>query len=476
MNTISSKTNTLNTHVPKEVRRAIGKPSGKRMTLPSAVSDLLTRLRSAGHSAYVVGGCVRDSLLGLTPKDWDLCTSALPEQIQQVFHGYHTVETGLKHGTLTVIVDHIPYEITTFRVDGTYTDHRHPDSVSFVDNIKEDLARRDFTVNAMAWSPAAGLTDPFGGQEDLQAGVIRCVGEPGKRFEEDALRILRALRFASVYDFAIDPATDRALRRMAPDLSRVAAERIRDELLKLLCGKACGRILRAFPEVLAVIIPEIGPMIGYDQQNHHHTWDLWEHTVRGVEGVPPDPVLRLTMLLHDTGKPSVRTTDENGEGHYKKHQLVSAEIALRVAGSLHLSNDFRDRLVTLVRYHDISLRTESGGINTDRSFLLRRLNRFGEENLRALFLIHCADRIATGYSSPEREQARLQERIAALDALLAEKPCFTLKNLAVNGHDLQAAGLRGKAVGEALNTLLEAVMDGKVENKKAALLEYIRNS
>ncbi|MBR2855264.1 MAG: HD domain-containing protein, partial [Clostridia bacterium] len=307
-----------------------------------------------------------------------------------------------------------------------------------------------------------------------QKGLIRCVGDPEKRFGEDALRILRALRFASVYDFTVDPDTDRALRRMAPDLKRVAGERIREEVLKLLCGKGCGRILREYPEVLAEVLPEIRPMIGYDQQNHHHSWDLWEHTVRAVENVPPDPLLRLTMLLHDTGKPSVRTTDESGEAHYFRHQQVSADIALRAAETLRLSNDFRDRLVTLVRYHDIPLRTESGKINTDRSFLLRRLNRFGEADLRALFVIHCADRIATGYSSPERERARLRERIAALDALLADKPCFTLKDLAVNGHDLSAAGLRGKAVGEALNALLEAVMDGKVPNEKAALLEYVR--
>jgi tRNA nucleotidyltransferase (CCA-adding enzyme) len=342
-----------------------------------------------------------------------------------------------------------------------------------VDNIKEDLARRDFTVNAMAWSPASGLADPFGGQADLQNRLIRCVGDPEKRFEEDALRILRALRFAAVYDFAIDPATDRALRRMAPDLKRVAGERVREELLKLLCGKACGRILRDYPEVLAEILPDLRPMIGYDQQNHHHSWDLWEHTVLSIENIPPDPLLRLTMLLHDTGKPSVRTTDAKGEGHYKGHQQASAEIALRAAETLHLSNEFRDRLVTLVRYHDITLHDENGGINTGRAFLLRRLNRFGEQDLRALFLIHCADRIATGYSSPEREQARLQERIAALDALLAEQPCFTLKDLAVNGNDLKAAGLQGKAVGEALNFLLNAVMDGKVENNKESLLEYV---
>ncbi len=445
------------------------------INLPADVAVLLAMLRDAGYPAYAVGGCVRDALLGIEPHDWDICTSALPAEMQQVFRGLHTVETGLKHGTLTVVVNHVPYEITTFRVDGAYTDHRHPDTVSFVDNIAEDLSRRDFTVNAMAWSPDAGLVDLFGGREDLAAGVIRCVGEPALRFDEDALRVLRALRFASVYDFTIDPATDAAARKLAPSLAGVAGERIREELLKLLCGRGAGRILRAYPDILSEIIPEIRPMIGYDQQNHHHSYDLWEHTVRAVENMPPEADLRLAMLLHDTGKPLVRTTDEHGEGHYRGHQQASAEIAARAADTLRLDNATRDRVLLLVRYHDIPLRTESGEINLDRSFLLRKLNRFGETDLRDLIRIHRADRIATGYSSPEREDRRMKERLDALDALLAEKPCYTLKDLAVNGHDLQAAGLRGKEIGETLQRLLEDVMDGRVENSRDALLRAVRS-
>ena len=443
--------------------------------LPEDVAALLAMLRDAGFPAYTVGGCVRDALLGITPHDWDICTSALPDQMQQVFKDLHTVETGLKHGTLTVVVNHVPYEITTFRVDGEYTDHRHPDSVSFVDNIAEDLSRRDFTVNAMAWSPDSGLVDLFGGREDLAAGVIRCVGDPALRFDEDALRILRALRFASVYDFSIDPATDAAARKLAPSLHGVAGERIREELLKLLCGKGVGRILRAYPDVLSEIIPEIRPMIGYDQQNHHHSYDLWEHTVRAVENVPAEADFRLAMLLHDTGKPIVRTTDEHGEGHYKGHQAVSAEIAERAADALRLDNATRDRVILMVRYHDIPLRTETGEINLNRSFLLRKLNRFGEKDLRALIRIHRADRIATGYSSPEREDRRMKERLDALDALLAEQPCFTLKDLAVNGRDLQAEGLRGKEIGETLQRLLEAVMDGTLENTRDVLLQAVHH-
>ena len=443
------------------------------MDLPRPVSDLISRLEQAGFSAYAVGGCVRDTLLSQVPHDWDLCTSARPEEMMEVFRGEHVVETGLKHGTLTVVLDHIPYEITTFRTDGSYTDHRHPDSVTFVEDVSGDLSRRDFTVNAMAYSPHTGLVDLFGGQEDLDRGVIRCVGVPEERFREDALRILRALRFAAVFDFAIDPETEKALRLLAPSLSNVAAERIREEFFKLLCGPGAGRILRAFPDVLAHIVPEISVMVGYDQLNHHHSYDLWEHTVQGLENVPADPDLRLTMLLHDTGKPAVRVMDDKGEAHYRGHQAASAEIAERVTDDLRCDRETRDRVIRLVRYHDIPLRTESGEVNLDRSFLLRRLNKFGEKDLRALFLIHRADRIATGYSTREKEDRRMAERMAALDALLAEQPCFTLKDLAVNGNDLKAFWLKGPALGEALQQLLEAVMDGKVANEKDALNYFV---
>jgi tRNA nucleotidyltransferase (CCA-adding enzyme) len=443
------------------------------MNLPPEVSWLISRLEEAGFAAYAVGGCVRDSLLSLTPHDWDLCTSALPEQMQEIFRGQHVVETGLKHGTLAVVLNHVPYEITTFRADGPYTDHRHPDSVTFVSDVSGDLSRRDFTVNAMAYSPRSGLVDLFGGQEDLARRVIRCVGIPRDRFEEDALRILRALRFASVYDFSIDPETDRALRLLAPSLEKVAAERIREELFRLLCGEGAGRILREYPEVLACVIPDIRPMIGYDQRNHHHHFDLWEHTVQTVENVPAEADLRLTMLLHDTGKPAVCVLDDRGEAHYRGHQAASAEIAERVTDALRCDRETRERVIRLVRFHDIPLRTDSGAVNLDRSFLLRRLNRFGEKDLRDLFRIHRADRIATGYSSRPREDQRMEERMAALDALLAEKPCFTLKDLALKGGDLTAMGFRGPAVGAALQQLLEAVMDGRVPNEKASLHDFV---
>ncbi|MBQ6399626.1 MAG: tRNA nucleotidyltransferase [Clostridia bacterium] len=445
------------------------------MHLPAPVSDLISRLRAAGFPAYAVGGCVRDSLLGLPPHDWDLCTAASPEEMKRVFAGEQLAETGLKHGTLTVIRDHVPYEITTFRTEGPYTDHRHPDSVSFVPDVRADLARRDFTVNAMAYAPEEGVLDLFGGQEDLARRVIRCVGDPGERFGEDALRILRALRFAAVYDFSLEDETAAAVRALFPTLDRVAPERLREELLKLLCGPAAGRMLRAFPEVFSRIIPDLSPMVGYDQRNHHHRYDLWEHTVRAVENVPPEEDLRLTMLLHDTGKPAACTLDDAGEAHYRGHPRISADIAARVTEALRCSRAMQDRVTRLVLYHDIPLRTADGAPAVDRRFLLRRLNQFGEADLRALFLIHRADRIATGSTPPEREDARLRQRMEALDALLREKPCFTLKEMAVNGSDLTALGLRGPAVGEGLARLLSEVMEGRLPNEREALLAFVKS-
>ena len=391
--------------------------------------------------------------------------------MKRVFAGERIAETGLRHGTLTVIRDHIPYEITTFRTEGTYSDHRHPDSVSFVTDVREDLARRDFTINAMAWAPEEGLLDLFGGREDLDRGIIRCVGVPEERFEEDALRILRALRFASVYDFALDPDTSRAVRALYSTLDRVAAERLREELLKLLCGKAAGRMLREYPEVFSAMIPDLAPMVGYDQRNHHHRYTLWEHTVRAVENVPPEPDLRLAMLLHDTGKPASCTVDERGEAHYRGQPKLSAEIAARVTENLRCDRARQERITRLVLNHDILLRNKDGSPATDRRFLLHRLNQFGEEDLRALFRIHRADRIATGITSPAREDARMAQRMEALDELLRDRPCFTLRNLAVNGSDLTALGLHGPAVGRALAGLLAAVMEGRLANEKDALLD-----
>ena len=435
------------------------------MLLPANVQFLLSRLQSAGFSAYAVGGCVRDMILGASPKDWDLCTSALPEQIASVFASEQLAETGLKHGTLTVILDHIPYEITTYRLDGEYSDHRHPDSVSFVDRIDQDLARRDFTINAMACDVKGNFLDLFEGQSDISRHLIRCVGDPEKRFNEDALRILRALRFASVLDFKIERETESAIHVLYPSLKKIAAERIHAELVKLICGPAAGRILRDYYDVITFLIPCLKPSLGFDQKNPHHLYTVWEHTIRAVENIPPDPVLRMTMLLHDTGKPFVCTIDENGIGHYRGHQAVSACLAREVLAALRFDRNHSERIIRLVESHDIPL-------STDRNLLLRRLHQFGEEDLRALFLVHRADRIATGTRNPDHAREHCEELNSALDALINENPCYNLKDLKVNGRDLLMLGFHGKEVGRILNLLLSQVMDGILPNERTALLDY----
>lgn len=438
------------------------------ISLPAGAAFVLERLVENGYSAYVVGGCVRDSLLGLAPKDWDVCTGALPEEMQRVFADQHVIETGLKHGTLTVMHDHQPYEVTTFRVDGAYTDHRHPDEVRFVTDVVDDLSRRDFTVNAMAWHPQTGLVDAFGGQEDLKAGVIRCVGEPEKRFGEDALRIMRALRFASVYGFEIEENTALAAHRMKDTLRNVAAERIRVELAKLLCGRGAGQILRSYSDVIFAILPRLAPMQGFDQRTPYHAYDVWEHTIRALENAPANEVLRLTMLLHDSGKPAAFTLDENGVGHAWGHQKLSAGIAEEILQYLRVDNATRDRVLQLVECHDWPLSTE-------RTLLKRRLNKFGEEALFQLIDVQRADNLGKGTQPAGEIENRFEEIRRALTALIAERPCVTLKDMAVNGRDLMAEGIAsGKALGETLNWLLGEVLNERLSNERDVLLRAAR--
>jgi len=433
--------------------------------LPEGAAFVLRRLQEKGYRAYAVGGCVRDSLLGVRPKDWDICTSALPDEMQQVFADCHVVETGLKHGTLTVMWKHEPFEVTTFRVDGAYTDHRHPDSVTFVADVEDDLSRRDFTVNAMAWNPHDGLVDAFGGQEDLQAGLIRCVGEAEKRFREDALRILRALRFASVYGFRIEEKTAAAVHLMKDSLREVAAERIRVELAKLLCGKSAEDILRTYADVIFAVLPQLGPMHGFDQKTPYHRYDVWEHTIRAVAAAEPAETLRLAMLLHDSGKPESFSVDESGTGHAYGHARASVNIACDVLHTLKADHHTMERVLMLVEHHDIPL-------SNDKPCILRRLNQFGPEGLDALISVQRADGIGKGTADPEEINLWARQMRDAVAAVLAEKPCFTLRDLAVNGSDLMAAGVpKGKRIGEVLNRLLQSVMAGDVRNEKDELLQ-----
>ncbi len=436
-----------------------------RITLPESVQYVISRLAEAGYTAYAVGGCVRDHLLGSQPKDYDVTTIALPEQTMEVFRGHRLIETGLKHGTVTVLIDGEPIEITTYRVDVGYSDNRHPDAVCFTRNFREDAARRDFTMNAIGYNDADGLCDPFGGQADIAAKLIRAVGDAETRFREDALRILRALRFSSVLDFAIEENTKKAIFACKDLLKNISAERIATELIKLLCGKASRRILMEYAEVLGTVIPELLPMIGMDQKNPHHIYTVLEHSAAAVESIPAEPALRLAALLHDIGKPACFFTDEEGIGHFHGHPAVSADMADTILSRLKLDTATKERVVTLVKHHDIMIE------NTEKS-VKRNLNRLSPEVFFQLLDLKRADCRAQhpdyAFRLPYYDELQtLAERI------LEEKQCFSLKDLAVNGRDLIALGYKGKEIGIALDSLLEKVIGGELPNEKDTLLKSL---
>ncbi len=435
------------------------------MNLPEQVRRALARLEDAGYEAFVVGGAVRDHVRGAdTGTDWDITTSALPEETEAVFAGYRVIETGMKHGTVTVLLDGEPLEITTYRVDGGYSDHRHPDEVRFTRSLREDLRRRDFTMNAMAYSPRTGVVDPFGGQADLAAGVVRCVGEPDRRFQEDALRILRALRFASALGMGIHPDTARAARDNRGLLTSVAAERVRVELTKLLCGADAERVLLEFPDILSVPLPEIGAMVCFDQHNPHHDRDVWAHTAAVTAAIPAQPVLRWAALLHDVGKPPCFSLAEDGVGHFYGHAAESARMADGILRRLRFDTDSREEIVRLIRYHDLPIQPE-------RRPVKRLMNKLGPDTVRRLIELHKAD--TRGQSAICAGRIAEYDAVAAvLDEILNEKECFSLKDLAVNGTDMTSIGLAGRDIGRALNACLTAVMEEKLPNERAALLEY----
>ena len=437
------------------------------MDLPEQVRLALARLEDAGYEAFVVGGAVRDYVRGAdTGTDWDITTSALPEETETVFAGYRVIETGMKHGTVTVLLDGEPLEITTYRVDGGYSDHRHPDEVRFTRSLREDLRRRDFTMNAMAYSPRTGVVDPFGGQADLAAGVVRCVGEPDRRFQEDALRILRALRFASALGMSIHPDTARAARDNRTLLTSVAAERVRVELTKLLCGADAERVLLEFPDVLSVPLPEVGAMVGFDQHNPHHDRDIWAHTAAVTAAIPARPVLRWAALLHDVGKPPCFSLAEDGVGHFYGHAAESARMADGILRRLRFDTDSREEIVRLIRYHDLPIQPE-------RKPVKRLMNKLGPDTVRRLIELHKAD--TRGQSAICAGRITEYDAVAAvLDEILNEKECFSLRDLTVNGTDMIALGLAGRDIGRALNACLTAVMEEKLPNERGALLEYAK--
>ena len=433
--------------------------------LPDTVLTVLRRLNGAGFAAYAVGGCVRDTLLGKTPVDWDLTTAARPEQVMALFPG-HSIPTGLQHGTVTVRSHGQSFEVTTFRADGVYSDHRHPDEVTFSTDLSEDLRRRDFTVNAMAMDAGGEITDPFGGRGDLRNGVIRAVGDPDRRFGEDALRILRGLRFAAVLGFTVEENTAAAIRAKAHTLLNIAAERITVEMTRLLCGADACRVLLDFPDVIGVFLPEVLPAVGFDQRNIHHIYDVWGHTAHAVGAAVSDPVVRWTMLFHDLGKPNCFTVDETGTGHFYGHGKVSLTIAREAMSRLKFSNEHRDAIAALVDWHDRV-------IPVTPKAMRRCLNALGQEGTARLIAVKRADNLAQSPAYRDR-QKQLDEAEEIVAELLARDACFSLKQLAVNGADMMALGLHGPAVGRMLQALLEQVLSEALPNDRDALLRWAR--
>ena len=431
------------------------------MVIPQSVQTCIQRLEDAGFAAYVVGGCVRDHLLGLTPSDYDMCTSALPEETEAVFSDCRLVLAGKKHGTVGVVTEDGVVEITTFRTEGDYKDNRHPDWVRFVPDITEDLARRDFTVNAMAYSPTRGYADPFGGREDLKHHILRAVGNPNRRFQEDSLRILRGVRFAVRYQLTPEDTTLQAMVELRQLMDNLARERIFEELSKLLLLVTANDLIR-FAPVITAAIPELEATVGFQQHNPHHLHDVYGHTAQVVERVSADPVLRWTALLHDVGKPATFTLDENGQGHFYGHAKVSAQMADAILRQLKAPTALREQVVLLTELHMTPLTPE-------KKILRRRLSNLGSETLYRLLELQEAD--WGGKVTEEiRENGNFSEIRRILEEIEAEDSCLSLKDLAVNGHDLMKLGITGPAIGKTLNRLLSQVLDEQLPNEKESLL------
>ena len=434
------------------------------MEMPKDILSCIRSLEDAGYSAYVVGGCVRDNLLGLTPSDYDLCTNATPEQIASVFHKYSLVRNGEKHGTIGVIMGKQVYEITTFRTEGTYSDNRHPDSVKYVDTVAEDLARRDFTINAIAYAPGEGYIDPFGGYRDLNRKILRAVGDPQKRFQEDALRILRGVRFATRFGFTPEENTKQAMLSLAPLMDNLARERIMNELSKLLLHVTAQDILD-YGIILTQIIPELAPCVDFQQHSDHHTYDVFTHTAHTVEKVMPELPLKLAALLHDIGKPETFTIDEEGQGHFLEHTKLSAQMADQVLLRLRASTQLREQVVFLIAHHMTPL-------PTDKKILRRRIGEYGEDMTYQLLQLQKADAESTGVESHHN----FDEVEQLLAEIMEEDACLTVKDLAINGNDLLAAGFTaGPAIGMCMGFLLELVQDEVIENTREDLLAAAKN-
>ncbi len=443
------------------------------MQISSKAKIVINALADAGFSAYIVGGCVRDYFLGNQTSDTDITTSAKPCEVEKILadKNIKVVETGLKHGTVTAVIDKTPFEITTFRTDGEYKDSRHPQSVEFVEDVEQDLKRRDFTVNAMAYNDERGLVDLFGGREDIENRIIRTVGEPDARFKEDALRIMRALRFSSVLGFDIEEKTKKSIFDNMYLLENISAERIFSELSKLLCGKNVLNVLNEFRQVIGVIIPQLIPSFNCAQKTPWHTYTVYEHIIHSVDFAPRDPVIRLTMLLHDIGKPSVKLTDENGRDHFKTHADAGEKIAAEVLSKLKVSNNIYNKVTTLIKYHQ-------SVENVNDVKIKHWFNKIGEEYTLSLFDVRIADLKAHNLGKKEVlfEIERLMSLEEEAKMIIKRREPYKISELAVNGHDLISLGFSGREIGDKLSAILTLVMDGRLKNTKKDILDFLKNS
>lgn len=442
-----------------------------KINIPKDANHIIHTLQNNGHSAYVVGGCVRDSILGRNPHDWDICTSATPDEILSIFKDNKIVETGLKHGTVTIIINGEPYEVTTYRIDGKYSDNRRPDTVTYTDNLVEDLKRRDFTINAMAYNDDEGLIDPFNGIEDIENKIIRCVGSAEDRFEEDALRILRAIRFASQLDFDVHSNTAIAIEKLAKDkLNNVSIERINSEFCKIVESKSFYKQIILYKDIIELFIPEFYELFGFNQKNPYHDYDVYGHTVHAIRHCESDDlIVRLAVFFHDFGKPRSCQECENGTRHFYGHGKVSAELTDIIMKRLKFDNETKNKVTELVLYHDATL-------DKSKKHIKRWLNKIGAEQFKRLLDVRKADIRGQKIVCDESRIEEVNEIETSMLEVLQEKECFSLKSLAVNGKDLMDIGFKpGKVLGEALNSLLQLVINEECLNDKETLLDKAKS-
>lgn len=439
-----------------------------KIQLPEKVNTIIQTLQEQGYEAYAVGGCVRDSLLGREPGDWDITTSASPEETKKLFA--RTVDTGIEHGTVTVLLGKEGFEVTTYRIDGKYEDSRHPTEVIFTRNLREDLLRRDFTINAMAYNDTEGIVDIFGGMDDLKRKIIRCVGNARERFGEDALRIMRGVRFAAQLGFSLEKETKEAMTELAPTLEKISAERIQTELVKLLVSDSPELIREAYHlGITAVILPEFDEMMRTGQETKYHRYDVGEHTVQAVCNVPPDKVLRLTMLLHDVAKPEMKTVDADGTAHFKGHDIRGEQKAKEILRRLKFDNDTIHKVTKLVRWHDYRMPAEKKNVR-------KAMSKISAELFPMYLLVKRADILAHSMYRREEELENLSGLQKCYEEIVADHECVSLKQLAVTGTDLIGIGMKpGKQIGEVLNELLRIVLEYPEFNNKEHLLRFVQN-